>query len=209
MPIRITDDHSSSLAMDNVNVNLLTKSSADAHYINSSGDAMTGILDMQLNKIKNIPTPVDKGDCANKDYVDIITKMIRSQTNIKLSSFSGFKLEKSLTHDDYLASVNVLVSSEIHPDQVMLFAVHPLLHYVSRGIYVTTSQSSATRDLMSNKQPPNSVQFRLVFRQPVDTETVTNLITVEGFIIIFLSNILSLTDNCNVSFLTDTPEVSD
>jgi hypothetical protein len=47
-----------------------------------SGDAMTGILNMNGNEIVNVPTPVNPGDVSNKGYVDNFAVGIIPQANI-------------------------------------------------------------------------------------------------------------------------------
>ena len=45
------------------------KSEAEVRYVNQAGDRMTGVLDMNNNKITNLVTE-DNADAANKQYVD-------------------------------------------------------------------------------------------------------------------------------------------
>lgn len=39
-------------------------------YINVDGDSMTGVLNMNSNKITNLSTPINGSDCVNKTYCD-------------------------------------------------------------------------------------------------------------------------------------------
>ena len=49
---------------------LLPRAEAEVRYINSTGDTMTGDLNMGGKKINNLATPSNRNDAANKAYVD-------------------------------------------------------------------------------------------------------------------------------------------
>ena len=40
-------------------------------YVNETGDAMTGILNMKNNQIKNLSIPIEQQDAVSKSYVDL------------------------------------------------------------------------------------------------------------------------------------------
>lgn len=47
-----------------------SRSKSKQLFLDVAGDSMIGTLDMQNNKLINIPTPVNENDCVNKKYVD-------------------------------------------------------------------------------------------------------------------------------------------
>jgi hypothetical protein len=56
------------------NTDALTKTMADVHYVNQSGDTMNGDLEMNNNKLINLPNQTNEKDAVNKKYVDKHTK---------------------------------------------------------------------------------------------------------------------------------------
>ncbi|MCH8519625.1 MAG: hypothetical protein LAT82_02625 [Nanoarchaeota archaeon] len=71
---------SAKIASNSVRLNELDTSSVDSRYVNREGDSMTGILDMNNNRITNVGTPINNNDVTTKEYVD---------TQISSSSSSG------------------------------------------------------------------------------------------------------------------------
>ena len=56
---------------DNLNLSAYaTKIESELKYINTSGDKMNGDIDMQSNKITNLPTPSYENEPSTKKYVD-------------------------------------------------------------------------------------------------------------------------------------------
>src|SRR6476469_3330102 len=54
--------------------------------VDKAGDKMTGILDMNNNRLTNMGNPVDKQDSITKDYLDIITKSINRSVQLKVNA---------------------------------------------------------------------------------------------------------------------------
>src|SRR6476469_10893026 len=53
--------------------------------VDKAGDKMTGILDMNNNRLINIGNPVDNQDCVTKDYLDTIAKPINRSVQLKVN----------------------------------------------------------------------------------------------------------------------------
>ena len=66
MPSILGDDNND----ENDKSQYLIKPEADVHYVNQSGDSMTGDLNMSSNKITNLKYPENETDAANKKYAD-------------------------------------------------------------------------------------------------------------------------------------------
>ena len=60
----------------NYNSKSITLDQVESRFINESGDIMKGDLNMNGNKLRNIPDPKLGGDAVNKKYVDSISNMI-------------------------------------------------------------------------------------------------------------------------------------
>lgn len=59
------------LTTDTTNSNsALNVGAGDSRYLSRSGDTISGNLDMDSNRIQNLPTPSSSGDAAPKSYVD-------------------------------------------------------------------------------------------------------------------------------------------
>ena len=69
---------------ENVNI-----SDTDKRYVNFDGDSMSGILDMQNNRIINVANPVSSTDAATKGVCDNITKnLTKTIANISRQIYS-------------------------------------------------------------------------------------------------------------------------
>jgi hypothetical protein len=53
--------------------NQVNQEELDSAYLNVTGDTMRGNINMNLNKIINLATPINPGDAATKVYVDAAT----------------------------------------------------------------------------------------------------------------------------------------
>ena len=69
--------------------NMFTKTVADIHYVNTSGDTMNGVLNMASNKITGLPTPTGPTDAVSADYIDRLLIPVASKTYVdnKLDSY--------------------------------------------------------------------------------------------------------------------------
>ncbi|MCH8519403.1 MAG: hypothetical protein LAT82_01470 [Nanoarchaeota archaeon] len=61
---------SAKIASNSVRLNELNTGSVDGRYVNREGDSMTGILNMNNNRITNVPNPVEAGDALSLSYAD-------------------------------------------------------------------------------------------------------------------------------------------
>ena len=72
----------------------------------TSGGTMTGVIDMNTNKITNLATPTLSTDCANKSYVD--TAIIKNYANI---GFIGNATTISLTLNTFVSMPPTFVNN--------------------------------------------------------------------------------------------------
>src|SRR6476469_47739 len=71
------------------NSKFITLTKAIETKVDKAGDKMTGILDMNNNRLINIGNPVDNQDGVTKDYLDIITKSINRSVQLKVNADGG------------------------------------------------------------------------------------------------------------------------
>src|SRR5580700_6390452 len=59
---------------------------AQQNFVQKAGDKMTGNLDTSGNRLTNTGTPVDKHDCATRDYlnprINSLSRTIRSKADL-------------------------------------------------------------------------------------------------------------------------------
>ena len=99
----------------------LRRENANRLYINTGGDRMEGVLNMNENKIINLKSPESGHDAANKDYIDkhlgfiksvlnkqVIEKVTRNSRHIKEQFDKAYKHSTDLKHylTDTLKTVN-------------------------------------------------------------------------------------------------------
>src|SRR6476661_4005665 len=68
------------------NSKFITLTKAMQTKVDKAGDKMTGILDMNNNRLINVGNPVDNYDSVTKDYLDIITKSINRSVQLKVNA---------------------------------------------------------------------------------------------------------------------------
>ena len=71
--------------------NYLTQGTADARYVQQSGDTMSGTLSMGGNKITNLGAPSDTTDAANKKFVDTAFQTLEAEVNQQLLTYLQLK----------------------------------------------------------------------------------------------------------------------
>lgn len=71
--------------------NYLTQGTADARYVQQSGDTMSGALSMDGNKITNLGAPSDTTDAANKMFVDTAFQALEAEVNQQLLTYLQLK----------------------------------------------------------------------------------------------------------------------
>lgn len=163
-------------------------------FVNQSGDKLQGVLDMNFNKIINIPTPIERGDVANRDYVDITASSIKTFVKDKYPIVYGFRIQKRVTSTDYTTTVIVVVPNGTSPDNILFQLCHPLL----RDIDYRVVTERGTRI-------PSKAQYILTFYVPVTPYTVI----AEGMVYVSQANINTVSGKViNVSLESDRPAVS-
>ena len=163
-------------------------------FINETGDKMRGILDMNLNKIVNIPTPINPADVANRDYVDIIANNTKLFIKDRYPKVYGFRLEKTVSSTDYETTVIIVVPNGVSPNRIFFHTYHPLIKDVNYRV-VTERGTNA----------PSKAYYHLTFAIPT---SAYKLIT-EGLVYILHTDIVTFSGkSITVSLETERPTVS-
>lgn len=182
---------------NNVNtdsINAVDISEAQKIFVNETGDKMKGTLDMNLNKIINIPTPVNLADVANKEYVDISSNNAKLFISSQWPKVYGFRLEKTVSSTDYETTVIIVVPNRVSPDRIFFHTYHPLI----RDVIYRVVKDEGTHS-------PSKAHFHLTFFIPAQPY---KLIT-EGLIFILPSNIITFSGKVvTFSLETNNPVVS-
>ena len=164
-------------------------------FINETGDKMRGILDMNLNKIVNIPTPINPADVANRDYVDIIANNTKLFIKDRYPKVYGFRLEKTVSSTDYETTVIIVVPNGVSPNRIFFHTYHPLIRDVNYRV-VTERGTNA----------PSKAYYHLTFAIP--SANSYKLIT-EGILYILHADIVTFSGkSITVSLETERPTVS-
>ena len=164
-------------------------------FINETGDKMRGILDMNLNKIVNIPTPINPADVANRDYVDIIANNTKLFIKDRYPKVYGFRLEKTVSSTDYETTVIIVVPNGVSPNRIFFHTYHPLIRDVNYRV-VTERGTHA----------PSKAYYHLTFLMP--SANSYKLIT-EGLVYILHADIVTFSGkSITVSLETERPTVS-
>ena len=71
--------------------NYLTQGTADARYVQQSGDTISGTLSMDGNKITNLGAPSDTTDAVNKKFVDTAFQTLEAEVNQQLLTYLQLK----------------------------------------------------------------------------------------------------------------------
>lgn len=84
-----------------------TKDEATGLFLSKTGGQMSGLLDMNGNKISNLAEPTAANDAATKDYVDnnsyIQTKtLVKSLSQSEIASLSSGNQFQAFSIDDYM-----------------------------------------------------------------------------------------------------------
>lgn len=84
-----------------------TKDEATGLFLSKTGGQMSGLLDMNGNKISNLAAPTDANDAATKDYVDnnsyIQTKtLVKSLSQSEIASLNSGSQIQAFPADDYI-----------------------------------------------------------------------------------------------------------
>ena len=163
-------------------------------FINETGDKMRGILDMNLNKIVNIPTPINPADVANRDYVDIIANNTKLFIKDRYPKVYGFRLEKTVSSTDYETTVIIVVPNGVSPNRIFFHTYHPLIKDVNYRVVTETGTHA-----------PSKAYYYLTFAIPT---SAYKLIT-EGLVYILHADIVTFSGkSITVSLETERPTVS-
>ncbi len=165
-------------------------------FINETGDKMTGVLDMNLNKIINVPTPINPADVANRDYVDIITNNTKLFIKDRYPKVYGFRLEKNVSSTDYETTVTIVVPNGVSPNRIFFHTFHPLIRDVNYRVVAVKGSHTSSK-----------AYYHLTFFIPTANRPY-KLIT-EGLVYILHSDIVTFSGkSITVSLETETPSVS-
>jgi hypothetical protein len=171
-------------------------SAAQKIFVNETGDKMKGTLDMNLNKIINIPTPVNRSDVANKEYVDISSINARLLVSNEFPKVYGFRLEKTVSSTDYETTVIIVVPNGVSPDRIFFHTYHPFI----RDIDYRIVKEKGTHT-------PSKAHFHLKFLIP--TELRPYQLVTEGLIYILPFDIITFSGKAvTFSLETNRPTVS-
>jgi hypothetical protein len=165
-------------------------------YVNETGDKMRGVLDMNLNKIINIPTPVNPDDVANRDYVDITSRNMRIFVKNYYPQVYGFRLEKTVSSTDYQTTVVIIVPRGVSPNRIFFHTFHPLIRAIDYRVITESGTHTTSKAL-----------YVLQFYIPAASAPYV-LIT-EGLIYVLPFEITSISGkSITVSLETERPTVS-
>lgn len=114
-----------------------TKDEATGLFLSKTGGQMSGLLDMNGNKISNLAAPTAANDAATKDYVDnnsyIQTKtLVKSLSQSEIASLNSGSPIQAFSVDDYInggytsvitkiKNLNMSITSSISLEQELLF----------------------------------------------------------------------------------------
>jgi hypothetical protein len=79
----------------------ISKQHVQTNYLGLNGDVMKGNLDMNGNKIQNLPTPSKPGEPATKDYVDTELKDAAGSQNLSQVLEQGQKANQTLNMNQH------------------------------------------------------------------------------------------------------------
>lgn len=132
---------------------------ADRRFLNTTGDTLLGEINMNSNRIINLPNPISNSEAVNKSYVD--TNLIRLPNAI-----TGFRIVKTVTPEDFKTFLTVVAPIGYSPSQIMLIVSEApdILSFVERS-------SSAQGNTMETRQ---TYQFMFV--------NTNRVVSVEGVI---------------------------
>ena len=112
---------------DNNNLSIQT---ANNLFINSIGDSMSGILDMNSNKVTNIGLCTNENDAANKKYVDKLLYLMENKLSIHSDRIYNLevRLEKIQPKVEELSLIQIkTVTTEIRNIESNI--VYPVLSF--------------------------------------------------------------------------------
>lgn len=125
-----------------------SKSETSNLFLPKAGGSMGGILDMNGNRITNLPTPTSNSEPATKEYVDGRSKVLSESVTIN-ENFTGstLSISKALTHDIDLNKVDAI------------------------GIRMTFNEDYVLKNTSSNRLYGLTISYRgaTLFRVVVDT----------------------------------------
>lgn len=145
----------------------------DVRYVNQSGDKLQGYLDMNNNRIMNLPSiPIGKKDAVNKEYIETSVPMIH-----------GFRLTKTVTTTDNVSRVTVQATAQHNPNQIMLI------------LTPVSFLKSCNRSFTESTGERTLVTYSIKFVHPVGKESY--FATIEGSILLLPNEVrqLNSTDN--------------
>jgi hypothetical protein len=131
------------------------------------------------HNLTGLPTPVDNTDAANKEYVDTVTKNAVNKNYVdSRTRVFGFRIHKTISHENYITHLQITVPTDIHPDQIIVLANHPALD----GIRLTSADSGTNNPTIARY----SIQF---------SQTYRGTIIMYGLIYILPNRHLTVIDN--------------
>ena len=149
---------------------------------------------MNFNKIINIPTPTERGDVANRDYIDIIANNIKTFIKDRYPKVHGFRIERRVTSTDYMTTVIVVVPNGISPNRILFQIYHPLIREVGYRVVTETGTHASAK-----------AYYLLSFHIPSTPYTVI----AEGIVYILPADVTTASGKViNISLETDRPTVS-
>lgn len=86
-------------ADDLLDAQVKTNADAVSTKVSKSGDTMSGNLDLNSNRIINLPSPVDPSDAATKEYVDSVATGLDVKESVRVATTGNITLTSVTTID--------------------------------------------------------------------------------------------------------------